>query len=170
MDRRDHVHWDADGAGLIGDGTGDSLANPPRTVSRELVATAPLELVDTPHQADVALLDQVEELQAAVVILLRDGNDEAEVRFDQFFLRLFSFDFATNDNLQRALQFCGTDFGGDFNFAQLGAAVFQIASRFGENVAFRSVYAALELDDFALEGVNALDGLTKFVDQPLAFE
>jgi hypothetical protein len=26
----DHVHWEADGARLIGNGSGDCLANPPR--------------------------------------------------------------------------------------------------------------------------------------------
>src|SRR2546425_1995024 len=58
----DHVHRDADGAGLIGDGKVDGLSDPPRGVGGEFVAGAPLELVNPPHQADIAFLDQVDEL------------------------------------------------------------------------------------------------------------
>src|SRR5690349_4571597 len=36
VDRLDHVHRDADGAGLVGDGASDSLANPPGGIGREL--------------------------------------------------------------------------------------------------------------------------------------
>src|SRR5262245_56650338 len=88
VDRLDHVHRDADRARLVGDRTGDRLADPPRRVRRELVATAPLELVDGLHQTDVAFLDQIQELQAAVRVLLGDGDDETKVRFDHLGLRL----------------------------------------------------------------------------------
>jgi len=37
VDRLDHVHRDADGARLVGDGARDGLADPPRRVRRELV-------------------------------------------------------------------------------------------------------------------------------------
>ena len=59
--RLDHVHRDADRAGMIGDGAGDRLANPPRRVGAELVAAAIFVLVDRPHQAGVAFLDDVQE-------------------------------------------------------------------------------------------------------------
>ena len=70
VDRLDHVHRDADGARLVGDRAGDGLADPPGGVGRELVAAAVFELVHRLHQADVAFLDEVEELQAAVGVLL----------------------------------------------------------------------------------------------------
>jgi hypothetical protein len=88
VDRLDHVHRDADGARLVGDRAGDGLADPPRGVGRELVAALVLELVDGLHEADVALLDQVEELQAAVRVLLGDRHDEAQVGLDQLALGL----------------------------------------------------------------------------------
>src|ERR1019366_204473 len=51
--------------------------------------TAPvLELVDRPHQADVAFLNEVEELQATIGVFLGDRDDEAQVRLHHFLLRL----------------------------------------------------------------------------------
>src|SRR5690606_36927635 len=83
VDRLDHVHRDADRAGLVGDGAVDRLPDPPRGVRGELVATAVLELLDRADEALVALLDEVEEAHAAAVVLLSDGHDEAEVRLDE---------------------------------------------------------------------------------------
>ena len=57
----DHVDRNADRAALVGHGAGDRLANPPRGVGAELEAAAIFELVDRPHQAGVAFLDQVQE-------------------------------------------------------------------------------------------------------------
>jgi hypothetical protein len=82
------VHRDADRAALIGHGAGDRLANPPGGVGAELEAAAVLELVDRPHQAGVAFLDQVQEAQAAVAILLGDRDDQPQVAFGQFPLGL----------------------------------------------------------------------------------
>src|SRR5947209_15588053 len=48
VDRFDHVHRDADGPGLVGDGAGDGLADPPGGVGAELVALAVVELLDRP--------------------------------------------------------------------------------------------------------------------------
>ena len=77
--RVDHVHRQADRAALVGDGPGDRLANPPGGVGAELVAAGMLELVDGPHQAGVAFLNQVEEAQAAVAIPLGDRHDQPQV-------------------------------------------------------------------------------------------
>ena len=82
VDRLDHVDRDADRAGLVGDGAGGGLADPPGRVGRELVPAPVLELLDGLHEPGVALLDQVQERQAAVHVLLHDGDDEAEVRLD----------------------------------------------------------------------------------------
>ena len=84
----DHVDGDADGAALVGHGAGDGLADPPGGVGAELEAAAVLELVHRPHQARVALLDQVEEAQAAVAVLLGDGDDQPQVAFGEAALGL----------------------------------------------------------------------------------
>ena len=70
----DHVHRDADGARLVGDRAGDGLADPPRGVRRELEALGVVELLDRTHQAEVALLDEVEEQHAATDVALGDAT------------------------------------------------------------------------------------------------
>jgi hypothetical protein len=42
-----------------------------------------VELVDGAHEAEVALLDQIEKGQAPVAVALGDGDDQAEVGLDQ---------------------------------------------------------------------------------------
>ncbi len=86
VDGLDHVHRNPDGARLIGNRAGDRLTNPPGGVGRELVAAAVLELVHRLHQTDVALLDQVQELQPAVGVLLGDGDHQTQVGLDHLLL------------------------------------------------------------------------------------
>src|SRR5438128_1803542 len=69
VDELDHVRRETDGARLIGNGARDRLPNPPRGIRRKLVTAAVLKLVHCLHQADVALLDQVEERKPAIAIL-----------------------------------------------------------------------------------------------------
>src|SRR6266567_9581455 len=83
----DHVHRDPDRPRLVRDRPGDGLADPPSRVGRELVALAVVELLDRPDQAERALLNQIEEAEAAAEIRLRDRDDEAEVRLDHLRLR-----------------------------------------------------------------------------------
>src|SRR5499427_3702716 len=87
-DGLNHVHGDADGARLVGGSARDRLPDPPGGIGRELVAAAILEFVDRLHQADIAFLDQVEELQAAVGVFLGDGDDQAQVRLHHLLLGL----------------------------------------------------------------------------------
>src|SRR5262249_54436228 len=77
--RLDHVHRDADRAGLVGDRAGDRLADPPGGVGAERVASAVRVLVARPHEARVPLLDQVEEREAAIAVLLGDRDHQPEV-------------------------------------------------------------------------------------------
>ncbi len=87
VDRLDHVDGHADRARLVGDAARDRLADPPRRVRRELVAAAPVVLLDGAHEADVALLDEVEEEHAAADVAFRDGHHETEVGLDQLAAR-----------------------------------------------------------------------------------
>src|SRR5471032_335919 len=91
VDRLDHVHRNTNGAGLVGDRASDRLTDPPGGISRELVAATVFELVHSLHQADVAFLDQIEELQATVGVLLGDGDHQTQVRFNHLFLRAAGF-------------------------------------------------------------------------------
>ena len=105
VDGLDHVHRDADGARLIGDGAGDGLANPPGGIGREFVAAAIFELIDRLHQADIAFLDQVQELQAAIGVFLGDGDHEAQIGLDHFLLGDAGFALALLHRLDVAAEF-----------------------------------------------------------------
>src|SRR5947209_7642723 len=69
---------------------GVSEASTRVVVSRRLdwIAASIFELIDRLHQADIAFLDEVEELQAAVGVLLRDRDHETEVGFHHLLLGL----------------------------------------------------------------------------------
>src|SRR5215469_6647095 len=88
VDQLYHVNGHTNGARLILKRAADRLPNPPGSVGRELEATSIFELVDCLHQADVAFLDQVEELQATVDVFLCDCDDEAQVRLHHLLLSL----------------------------------------------------------------------------------
>src|SRR5581483_10890610 len=77
----------ADRPRVVGDGPLHRLADPPGRVRRELVAAAPVELLDGAVQAQRSLLDQVEERDAEPAVALRDRHDEAQVRLDHAALR-----------------------------------------------------------------------------------
>src|SRR6266566_8277658 len=83
----DHVHRDPDRARLVRDRARHRLADPPRRIGGELVALAVVELLDRADQAERALLDQVEEGEAATEVRLRDRDDEAQVGLDHLCLR-----------------------------------------------------------------------------------
>src|SRR3954468_11631611 len=87
VDDLDHVHRDADGAGLVGHRPGDRLPDPPRRVRGELVALGVVELLDGADQPEVALLDEVQEEHAPAGVALGQRDDEAQVRLEQVVLR-----------------------------------------------------------------------------------
>ena len=81
-----HVHGDADRAALVGDRAGHRLADPPGGVGRELVAAAVVELLHRADQPQRALLDQVEEREAAAHVALGDRHHQAQVGLDHVLL------------------------------------------------------------------------------------
>src|SRR4051794_12910599 len=76
------VDRDADRARVVRDRALHRLADPPGGVRRELVAAAPVELLDGAVEAERSLLDQVEERHTQAAVALRDRDDEAQVRLD----------------------------------------------------------------------------------------
>ncbi len=85
-----HLLGDVDGQpdrpSLVGERARDRLADPPGRVGRELVAERVVELLDRPDQAEVALLDQVEQRDAGLGVVARDRHHQAQVRLDQLLL------------------------------------------------------------------------------------
>lgn len=73
------MHGDTDGARLIRDRAGDGLANPPGRVGRKFESLGVVKLIHRLDQAEVALLDQVEELHAAPHIALCNADDQAQI-------------------------------------------------------------------------------------------
>ena len=86
VDHLDHVHRNPDGARLVGHGPGDRLPDPPGRVGRELVTLGVVELFDRTDQAEVALLDQVQERHAAAGVALRQRHHQPQVRLEQVVL------------------------------------------------------------------------------------
>src|ERR1700730_8001920 len=101
------MHRDTDGAGLIGDGAGDSLADPPSGVRGELVAPAVIEFVDRLHESDIAFLNEIEELKAAVRVALGDGDHQAEIGLYELLFGDVGFELAAFDDLKRSPKFSG---------------------------------------------------------------
>jgi len=65
---------------------GNGLADPPRGVGGELEAASPVELLHGAHQAEGALLDEIEEGETATAVALRDRHHETEVGLDHLLL------------------------------------------------------------------------------------
>ena len=104
VDRLDHVHRNTDGACLVRDGAGNGLADPPGGIGREFVTAAIFEFVDGLHQADIALLDEIQELQAAIGVFLGDGDDETQIGLDHFLLGHASLALALLDRANDTAQ------------------------------------------------------------------
>ena len=83
VDSIDDVRGQTHGPGVVGDGAGYGLTDPPRRVSGEAVAHLGVELLDGPDQACVPLLDQILEEHATPPVLLGDGDDQPQVRLDE---------------------------------------------------------------------------------------
>ena len=133
VDRLDHVHRNTNRARLIGDRARDGLANPPGGIGRKLVTAAVFEFVDSLHQTDVAFLDQVQELQAAVRVFLRDRNDEAQVGFDHLFLRAAGFGLADRHLAVDFLDLADLEAGHFFDGDQLALRAQNVVLQLGEN-------------------------------------
>src|SRR5216683_1874932 len=168
VDGLDHVDRDADGTGLVRDGSGDGLTDPPGRVGGEFVTATVLELVDGLHEADIALLDEVEELEAAVGVLLGDGDDEAKVGLDELALGALGVHVALDHLALGALEVGDGDAGVLLDALEVGAAVLLLALvLLAQLFALAGFELRLEGLDLALERAHGVDGLVDLVEQTL---
>ena len=160
---------DANRTRLIGNGAGNGLANPPRGVRRKLVAPAVFEFVDGLHQADVAFLNQVEELQSAVGIFFGNRNYQAEVGLNQLTLGLLRVHVALDDLALGALELRKRHAGFEFELFDFAANGARLPAIF-----FLLLFAAsgvgltLQVLRLAVERTHAVDGFVEALDQPFA--
>jgi hypothetical protein len=105
VDCLDHVDGNADRARLIGDAPGDRLTDPPRCVRAKFVPATIFEFIHRLHQADIAFLNKIKELQAAVRIFFSNRDNETEIGFNHFLLRKPGFAFALLHHVNDAAEF-----------------------------------------------------------------
>ena len=86
VDGLNHVYGDADGPGLVRQGSSHRLSDPPGRVGGKLVAALVFELVHRPHETDVPLLNQVQHGQTAPGVLPCDGSHQTQIGLGQIAL------------------------------------------------------------------------------------
>ena len=91
VDGLHHVDGDADSAGLVGNGPGDGLANPPGGVGGEFEALHIVELLHRLDKTQVALLNQVQELHPPAHIPLGNRHHQAQIGLGQPLAGLLTF-------------------------------------------------------------------------------
>ena len=74
-----HVHRNANGTCLICDGPGNSLTNPPGSISGKLITLAIIKLLHSLDQPQIAFLDQIEKLHATAHIFFRNADHQTEI-------------------------------------------------------------------------------------------
>src|SRR5438128_4935513 len=74
------MHGEANRLLLIGERSFDRLLDPPRGVGGKFSTLRRIEALDGFHQADVALRNQIEQRQSKIRIIVRDLNDQAQIR------------------------------------------------------------------------------------------
>src|SRR5438874_2370634 len=83
VDRLHHMYRDTNRARLVSDSASDSLANPPGRIRTKLVPFGVVEFLDSTDQADISLLDQVQQAHTAANILFRDTDNQAQICLSQ---------------------------------------------------------------------------------------
>ncbi len=81
------LRWQPERAALLRKSVQDRLPDPPHGVGDELDVLVGIELLGRVDQADVPLIDEIEEEDVGVAIALRIRDHEAEVGLDQLLQR-----------------------------------------------------------------------------------
>ncbi|CAI8233353.1 MAG: Uncharacterised protein [Alphaproteobacteria bacterium] len=79
------MHRNTNGARLVSNRARNRLTNPPCRIGREFIATAIFKFINRLHQADIAFLNEVKELQTAIGVFFGNRNDQAQIGLDHFF-------------------------------------------------------------------------------------
>src|SRR5258706_9674858 len=90
VDRLHHMYWNTDCTRLVSNRTGNRLPNPPRSVRAELVPLRIIDLLHSPDQPDISLLDQVQQAHPAPDILLGHAHYQPQICLSQAPLCLFT--------------------------------------------------------------------------------
>ncbi len=184
VDRFDHVDRDTDGPCLVRDGTADRLADPPCRIGGELVPFFVFELVDGFHEADVPLLDEVEEWKPSVCVTFGNGDDQSEVRLRHTCFGHFAFGLTLTDLFEDRLEFLFGEvepafarFSGLEEFLYLHIGTDHRCLRYGiDDVVFIHIddiveYLLVVLPERVVEeGQFVLETLELFFETVIAFE
>ncbi len=76
------MNGQTDGAGLVHDGPLDGLTDPPGGIGGETEAALGVKLLDRTDKAEVALFDEIQQHQAAVVVTTGDFDHQSQVGLD----------------------------------------------------------------------------------------
>ena len=171
VDNLNDVHRQADGARLVRNGAGDCLANPPRSIGGKFVSAAILELVHRLHQAHVSFLDQIEELEAAVGVLLGHRHNKPQVGFNELVFGLFRVHLALDHLALGVVQLLERRVGIFFQPFHVGAklplcrtgVLFEFFTAYASHLLFQAIY-------LAVERAQDVDSFVKPIDQAFALE
>lgn len=76
--------------GLVSDGTGNGLTDPPSSIGTELESLIIVKFFNSLNEAQVALLDQIKEKHATAYIPFGNGDNKPQVGFRKGLLRFFT--------------------------------------------------------------------------------
>ena len=123
------------------------------------------------HQADVALLDQVQELQPAIGILFGDGNHEAQVGLDELMLGLLPVHLGLDHFALGTVQLLKGHSGIALQPFQVGAMPpLGLAAILLEFFAARALNLPFQVADLPVERAHDVHGLIHPIDQAFALE
>src|SRR3546814_20467095 len=112
---------------------------PPRSTRTDtLFPYTTLFRSDRLHQADIALLDKIQKLKAAIGVFVGDGNDETKVRLNHFLFGDPRFPFALLHHVDDATEFGKRHAGGlrsfrDFSSNAIDSRSFLLRERSEES-------------------------------------
>ena len=104
---------DTDRSCLVGNGSGDSLADPPCGIRTELISLPVIEFFYCLDKTQISLLDQIQKQHPTSHIALRNADYETQVGFRKLFLGFlitFLHPLGQTDLLIRAQQRYLSDF------------------------------------------------------------